>query len=469
MSYRSLKKFVMYNWKTVEQSDFIDNWHLDCICDHLEAVTNGDIKRLLINMPPRHCKSMIVSVFWPMWVWLRRPDFRWLFSTYAHSLSLRDSIKARSLYYSAPYQGLLEAYQPEMALRDDQNTRVRWENIFGGYRLATSIDGGLTGEGGDGIVCDDPHDVMRGESDKKREDTVRWWTESMSTRLNDQKNGFYVIIAQRVHESDLSGYILENAGDDWTHVCLPARYENYDRIRSPIGWSDPRSVEGELLWKERFGEDEVSNLEKSMSAYAVAAQLQQRPAPREGGMFPVDNLIKVDRPPFDIVKSVRYWDKGGNDEGGDFTVGVKMHLLSNDSIYISDVVRGRWDADVREKHMRQTAERDGEGVIVGIEVEGGSSGKDSARASVKNLMGYPVHLDRPTGSKEVRADPLAAQVQGNNVYVQKDAPWFKEYEDELRMFPKGAHDDQVDASSGAFKFLVGGYSGGSWGRRPQDL
>ena len=152
LAYRSLNHFIKQLWPQVDPSDYVPGWHIDAICEHLEAVTRGEIKRLVINIPPRHMKSLAVGVFWPAWEWLRNPAEQWLFASYAESLSIRDSVKCRRLIQSPSYQALLSNFQPDLVLTGDQNTKIRFENNFGGYRLATSVGGALTGEGG-GKIC----------------------------------------------------------------------------------------------------------------------------------------------------------------------------------------------------------------------------------------------------------------------------------------------------------------------------
>jgi hypothetical protein len=216
-----LRDFVRQAWHVLEPATpYVHGWHLDAISEHLEAVSRGWIRKLIINIPPRHMKSLSVSVFWPCWDWLQRPDRRYIYSSYAQRLSTRDSLKCRRLILSPWYQshwgGLFQ-------LTGDQNEKTRFENDKTGYRLATSVDGSNTGEGGDFIVADDPHNVRERESDIQRENVITWWDEVMSTRLNDPKTGARVVVMQRMHERDLSGHLLEQGG--WEHLCLPARYE----------------------------------------------------------------------------------------------------------------------------------------------------------------------------------------------------------------------------------------------------
>jgi hypothetical protein len=277
---RNLRDFVRLAWHVVEPStSFMDGWHIDAITDHLQAITRGEIRNLLINVPPRHMKSLLVSVFWPCWEWLRCPQRRWLFSSYAASLSIRDSVKCRRLIESPWYQA---NWGDRFALTGDQNAKARFENDRTGYRLSTSVGGAATGEGGDRIICDDPHNVHEAESDAVRKATLDWWDVVMSTRLNNPKTAAKVIVMQRCHQLDLSGHLLEQGG--WEHLCLPAEHEG-TVFESSIGWTDPREQVGELLWPERFGIPEIADLKRSLGSYAAAGQLQQRPSPAEGGIL----------------------------------------------------------------------------------------------------------------------------------------------------------------------------------------
>ena len=299
---RSLSEFLRLMWSTIEPGIYKHNWHIDAICEHLEAVSRGEIRRLIINIPPRHCKSTLVSVMWPAWTWTKRPSVRYMASSYAQNLSMRDSIHCRRIIQSPEYQ---RWWGDQFALVGDQNTKTRFENDKGGYRIATSVDGQLTGEGGDIILVDDAHNVREKESDVVRQSVLDWWDEAMSTRLNDPVTGAYVIIMQRVHHQDLVGHLLEKGG--WEHLCLPARYETDHPSRSV---HDMRTVDGELLWKNRFPEKTISELEQNLGTYGAAGQLQQRPAPRDGGMFRRGWWTTVDAVPAG-GRTVRAWDLAG--------------------------------------------------------------------------------------------------------------------------------------------------------------
>lgn len=472
---RNLHDYVRLFWPAIEVDDFLDNWHVATICEHLEAVTAGQIRRLMINMPPRHMKSLGVNVFWPSWVWAtRRPQTSFLFASYAQSLTIRDSVKCRRLIQSSAYADLKQWCEQRWELTGDQNAKERYDNTAGGYRLATSVDGALTGEGGHIIVVDDAHNVQQGESEAERKNVIRWWDEAMSTRLNSMKTGAYVVLGQRVHEDDLYGHILEMAkAQDWTVLCLPARYESGpSRCRCPaIPFDDPRTKDGEPLWKSRFDDSELRALESQMTPYAVASQLQQRPQPREGGMFKPEKLVRVKSlpPAAQLIKGVRYWDKAATEGGGCDSAGVLLYKVAGQPYQwlFADARHGKWSAARRNQIIKATAELDGRAIHVRHEQEPGSGGKESAEITTRELAGWVVTTDRVTGSKVSRAEPLAAQVEAGNVAVlvtDGDNQWVKKMCDEMELFPTGKEKDLVDAGSGAFNYLALPQAGtaGTW-------
>ncbi len=448
---RHLVEFIRQGWSSVEPRPFVPGWHIEAICEALEAVTAGSLKRLLITVPPRHMKSLAVSVFWPAWAWgpRARPGLRFLFASYARALSVRDSVRCRRVLESPWFQA---RWGDRFRLCFDQNTKARFDTDEGGYRLATSVDGALTGEGGDIVVVDDPHNVRRVPSANVRAATLAWWDEAMSTRLNDPRTGAFVVIMQRVHEQDLAGHILAR-DHDWEHLCLPARFE----AAHPQRWlRDPRRREGELLWPRRFDEPVIAELEARLGSAAAAGQLQQRPRPRSGGLFEQHWFKIVEAAPAEAAR-VRFWDKAATRAGAgrdpDWTVGARM-ALSGGTYWIEDVRRLRGTPGEVERQVRQSAELDGVAVPIWIEEEPGSAGKADIAHFVRDVLpGFAARGARTTGAKESRADPFAAAAEAGNVHLLKGA-WNRAFLEELAAFPNGAHDDQVDAASGAFGKLA---------------
>lgn len=439
---RSLRAFFRAAWGVVEPATpYVPGWHLDAIADHLEAVSRGEIRSLLINMPPRHMKSLAVSVFWPCWEWLNWPERRWLFASYAQSLSIRDSLKCRRLIMSPWYQS---NYAHIFQLVADQNQKSRFENDRSGYRLATSVDASATGEGGDRIVVDDPHNVRDAASALVRESTLVWWDEAMTTRLNNPQTGARIIVMQRVHEQDLSGHLLAQGG--WEHLCLPAEYEGEKHFTS-IGWSDPREATGELLWPERFDRRTLDDLKRSLGSYGTAGQLQQRPAPAAGGILKRDwwKYYTVIPEQFDMV--MQSWDLTFKDaETSDYVVGQVWGAVGPDR-YLLDQVRARLDFPATIAAVRGLSAR-WPGAIAKI-VEDKANGPAVIATLQREIVGMiPVN---PQGSKEARAHSVAPMIEAGNVYLPDPTltPWVDEFIHECASFPFGAHDDQVDAMTQA--------------------
>ena len=288
----SLYEFLRHAWRYIDPSDFTQGWPIQAIAEHLQAVVDGDIRRLIINIPPRMGKSTITSVAFPAWTWAQPsssktsgPGVQFLHASYAQQLSLRDSVKCRRLIESPWYQ---KHWKERFRLTSDQNTKTRFDNDKSGSRLSTSVGSALTGEGGSIIVVDDPNAAQEAFSEATIATTIEWWDSSLSTRLNDPKTGCFVIIQQRLAEDDLTGHILSKDVGEWTHLCLPMKYEPDRAFVTGIGWKDPRNTPGELLWPERFGEAEVDLLERQLGPFAAAGQLQQRPEPAGGGVIKRD-------------------------------------------------------------------------------------------------------------------------------------------------------------------------------------
>lgn len=433
-------------WHVVEPGTPLAwNWHIDAICQHLEAVSDGRMPRLLINIPPGHMKSLIVSVFWPAWTWLRRPAWKALFSSYALDLALRDSVRCRDLVTSEWYRDI---FRPGWGLKTDQNAKSLFENTAGGFRFSMSVGSRATGFRGDCIVCDDPLNAKEQDSEVARKECLTWWDRVMPSRLNDLRKGSKVIIMQRLHEEDLSGHLLEQGGYD--HLCLPSEFEPERRSTTSIGWTDPRTEPGELLFPEMFPRQVLDHLRMvELKEVDYAGQYQQRPFPAGGGMFRREWFTVVDAMPLSASRRCRYWDKAGTEGGGAFTAGVKFSRLADGRFLIEDIVRGQWAATNRERVIKQTAETDGRGVSVCVEREPGSGGKESAESTVLNLAGWDVSVDLVTGDKVTRARPMASQAGAGNVLMLRGA-WNAAFLNEIEAFPNGKYKDQVDAAAGAF-------------------
>lgn len=457
---RSLAEFIRLGWHVLEPTTpLVWNWHIGAVADHIQAtledwMTRQDnpdsparIQNLLINIPPGTAKSRIVSVFTPAWMWLRWPSWRCICLSSNPRVALRDSVYCRDLIESRWYRG---TFRPSWTLAPDQNAKGLYRNTVGGCRQAMGFGSRITGDRADCLIVDDPHDAEEVNSDVARLSVLERWDAAIANRVNDLRTSVRIGVMQRLHEADWSGHILDRGG--WEHVCLPQEYEPDRAVETAIGWSDPRTEPGELLFPARFPPDVLKD-EKAKGIYFYAGQHQQRPAPAGGGMFPRDAFAVVEAAPTDAER-LRYWDKAGTEGGtGAQSAGVKMARDRDGVFYVEHVIAGRWSALERERVIRQTAETDGREVAVWTEQEPGSGGKESAEATVRNLAGFDAHAERVTGDKVSRARPFAAQCEARNVRLVR-GEWNAVYLDQLAIFPNGRLKDMVDASSGAFNRLA---------------
>lgn len=468
-----LAVFIRQAWHVVEPGEYSHNWHIDAIAEHLEAVTRGDILRLLINMPPRCMKSLSVGVMWPAWSWIDHPQTRWMFGSYDADLSIRDAVKTRDIIQSPWYQA---RWGDRFALKSDQNVKSRYDNDHGGFRLATSVAGGATGEGGDILVADDPLSAKQGESDASRDTAWTWWTRTMGSRLNNPKTGAKVVVMQRLHEQDIAGRILEQG--DYVHLCLPNEYEPKVQIQvTPLGWSDPRSKDGELLWPDRIGPDQVKELKgpSGLGSYGYAGQYQQRPVPAEGGMFkrrwwrfwhypgnplpavPIRlddgslHLCPCEPIPEEFDVELLSWDLTFKEtKDSDYVSGGAWGKKGSRK-YLRDRVHDRLDLPATIRAFLAMAARFPQATAKLVEDKAnGPAVISTLKGSITGLI--PVE---PLGSKTARAAAGSPQIEGGDVYLPHPsiAPWVQAYIDQHAAFPKGAHDDDVDMTSQALNYL----------------
>lgn len=445
---RSLRTFIEAAWPLVESAPFVAGWHIDAVAEHLEAVTRGQIRNLLITIPPRHTKSIITSVMWPSWEWIDHPERRWLFASYAESLSVRDNVRGRRLIQSNWYQ---ENWGDRWQFAGDQNEKRKVETDRGGHRIAVGTGGSATGEGGDRLVIDDPHNVADIESSVVRKGTLDWFDQVWSTRANDPKLTARVIIMQRSHCDDLAGHVLEQGG--WEHLCIPAEYEG-DTRRTVVGWSDPREHENDLIWPERFGPPEIAEAKRTLGSFAYAGQYQQRPVPAGGGAWKrtwFRFCRRVDLPArFDMV--VASWDCAFKDlRTSDYVAGQLWGRLGAD-FYLLDQIHGRLDFPATLQAIRNLNDRSRHPVNATLveDKANGSAVLATLKREIAGLIGI-----NPEGGKESRAAAVAPLIEAGNVWLPMadEQPWVEDTLLEFVTFPAAKHDDRVDAASQALNWL----------------
>jgi len=450
----SLWEFVKEFWGEITSEPLVENWHLRFLCWVLQSAAERAFQRqknkydILINIAPETTKSTLTSVMFPIWMWTHAPWIQTICASYALSLSLDLASKSRDIVQSAKFRALF----PDISLRSDRNTVTHFQNLQNGWRYATSTGGSMTGMHGHFIIIDDPLNPKEALSPADLKTATEWLTNVVPKRKVSQENTTTIMIMQRLSRGDPSALWLDfhKRGMPLFHICLPAKLTGdvrpaYLRKYYKNGLLDPH----------RLGES-VLKTQRLIGAFAYSAQYLQNPLPVKGGMFHTGKIAieEIETLPAGWPL-VRYWDKAGTPGGGAYTVGVLMGKSPHDFYWIFDVVRGQWDASERERIIKQTAQRDGIGVRVVVEQEPGSSGKEAAQSTIRNLAGFRVAADRPTGSKVARADSFAAVVNEGFVKMRK-AVWNADYLTELSFFPDPGYKykDQVDASSGAFNHLV---------------
>ena len=466
-SRRSLSYYTKQAWTVIEPgTEYLHNWHVDAISEHLTAVSQGQIKRLLINMPPRYMKSISVSVMWPTWSWIERPSSRWIFASYSQSLSTKHSVDRRTMVQSDWYR---QNWGAAFRLTGDQNIKTEYQNDKRGVMVATSVGGTATGKGGDFIIVDDPHNPKEAQSDVQREAAITFFDQTLSTRLDNKKNGAIVVVMQRLHERDLSGHIMERGG--YEHLCLPAEAEKKTVIHFPISLKEIVRKEGDLLWPEREGPEEVAAQKIAMGSYAYAGQYQQRPAPAEGGILkrywwrfwsypgqklpPVTlkgadgALINIEAVPLPekFDKQAQSWDMAFKDtKHSAYVVGQAWASIKADR-YLLDQVRDKMDFPATVIAVKRFAEKWPHAIAKWVEDKANGS---AVIATLKREISGLIPIN-PEGGKEARAHAVSAQIESGNVFLPHPAiaPWVWDFIEECAAFPNGQYADQVDSMSQA--------------------
>lgn len=454
-----LKDFIIDFWEIVEPgTTFVDNWHIDAICLHLEAVSRGEIQNLLINIPPRHMKSLITSVFWPVWDWIKNPNEKWIFSSYGQELATRDSIKCRSIIQSPKFQ---RKYGNRFQLT--KTIEKHLINTWTGERIATSIEGRATGEGAGKIVGDDLHNVLEAESPVKLATVIRYWGEVIPSRLNDRGTGKRVIVMQRTNDGDVAGY--------WESVCpslvilkLPVRFNPDKKCVTKIGWSDPRTEKDEILWKGKFTKEQIDEIEAELGEYAFSCQYLQDPVPRGGAIIKQAWLDRNRYRYADIHKmrfsfKIQSWDTAfKTGEENDFSccvtigaIGYEYYLLDCwvGKMAYPDLKKFAVRMFLKESPSAVCIEDKGNGTVLLQDME--RPVEDPDNPAIKHrlpIQGMPANAD-----PLIRVHAITPIVQAN-LRMPDDAPWLKDCERELTRFPKAVHDDRVHALTHGLLFLA---------------
>lgn len=447
--------YSRYMFASRKKYKWARNWHHQQICDTLQKTLTGEITRLIINVPPRYSKTELAVVNYIGWALGKHPDSEFIYTSYSGSLASKYGAQVRDIAQTIEYQSVFA----DVALKKEGE--ANWGTTAGGIVYSVGAGGTITGFGagkdrdeyGGAIIVDDPHKASEAGSDTMRRKVCDWYVETLASRVNDTKRTPIILIMQRLHEDDLTGFLLSGGSSEmWHHLCLPAQSGDmsyFDKLthRIPI---DPYVSDYDALWPRKHTAEKLEKMEKA-HPYAHAGQYGQRPAPLSGGAFDTAMIDTIDAIPAGHIDWIRSWDFASSDsKNADRTAGAKVGKTKDGTIIIADMYCERVLTDKRDAAIKNIASQDGPSVKIRIPQDPGAAGKSQVHYLVKNqLQGYSVIAKPEQGGKSTRADPFASQVNVGNVKMLR-GEWNKGFLDELKLFPMGKHDDQVDAAANGY-------------------
>lgn len=511
LAHRHLYDFVKYTWSWINPYQaFRDNWHIGCMCEHLEAMTNLQILRLVMNEPPRHLKSFVVGVFWPVWSWLRNPSSQWIFITYDDELGIRDSGRCRDLIKKPEFKA---TFNNQWDIKEDFDKKDLFKNTMQGVRMVTTPRGAGLGFDANYVVFDDPHSIKDAKHPNRLREVTEFYSGTITTRGNEPAEMRKLICGARVHENDLSGYVLaRDAG--YEHLCMPFRYrprrvyetfaeakaagEKYPVVPTSLqkvkpGLRDPRKQEGELIHAERFPPHVVKEWEAELSSELLgiaAAQLDQAPETVTGTIFRRDLFRR-----YKVMYSNRLGEKAfvlerpnesrlvvgfsecrffqtidtaltAKDTSA-YTAVATWAITPRGQLLVYNVWRGHltvpfqypalealsygpitWHVD---REQIEQAEQ-WPFMLLFQAIENKASGPGLIQLGIAGGKPFKV-LNPGTDDKIVRSSSLATLYYAGSVYHPVAAEWLEAYESELVSFPNGTAADQVDIASYAGMLL----------------
>lgn len=460
----SFLEFTKAAWSQIEPGKLTMSWHIEALCEHMQAFADGQIEVLVVCMPPRHLKSTIVSVLYPDWRWAKYPELKFMMLTYGRDLSSQFAVKARRLIKTQWYE---ERWGDRFHIMEDQDTKMKYDTSAGGARFSGSVQGGVLGSGADEILIDDPHDTENVDSDTARKKTLDFAADTLTNRFNQPKKFRLALAMQRVHEDDLANRFIEKYPKA-VKLILPEEFEIERRCTTivvptsyPDAWTDPRNIEGQLLCPEHFGEAELAREKGTMSAHGYAARYQQSPQPKSGGVFDMawfnktydPARIETLRRECDIVQS---WDTANKElQTSAFSVCTTWGVRGRDA-YLLNVWREKVRTDVLETMAKGLSDAWRPSTILIEDKASGTGLINAMRRRSTDEFGKPIpggasvvaiKISPKYGDKEHRAEvtgPFWSQGRG---WLPQNAPWLPAWLQEHLRFPNTTYKDQVDSTS----------------------
>jgi predicted phage terminase large subunit-like protein len=437
--------FVRKSFGTVSPGDgFSGNWHIEAMCHNLSKVARGDVRRLIITIPPRHLKSICTSVALPAFILGHDPTRRIICVSYSQELAVKHANDCRSVMNSDWYRRLF----PGSKIDSAKNTETEIMTTRRGFRLSTSVGGTLTGRGGNLIIIDDPIKPADAMSDTTRERLLNWYGSTLLSRLDDKERDSIVVVMQRLHVGDLAGHLIEQGG--WRHLNLPAIAVAEQRIEISPGRYHTRRV-GDLLHPARESMAALDAMKTTMGSATFSAQYQQSPVPPGGNMVNWDWFKWYDRKDLIIDDIVISWDTAMKaTELSDYSVGT-VWGVKGDLYYLLDLIRVRLAFPALKRKVIEVYEQWKEFQRPTVLIEDAGSG--TSLMQDLDDCGIPTVAIRPEGDKIMRMNGNTARIEAGAVHLPQQAPWLDDLRSELLAFPNGLHDDQVDSMSQALNWL----------------
>jgi predicted phage terminase large subunit-like protein len=452
----SLPEFIRRSFSIVGgTAQYKHNWHIDYMCEVLNACEKRQLTRVIINMPPRHLKSHCVTVAWPPWLLGRNPGETIMCASYSKELALDLSVKSRHVITSDWYNALF----PGTILADDQNTKTKFKTTEGGHRYAVSVGGTATGDGGNFIIIDDPVSAKDANSKIIRDTANEWFGQTAHNRLNDKINGVIIVIMQRLHQNDMTGFLLEQPG--WEHIKLPVQFE--EKKTYIMGNFSKTVEENEILHPEHMGQVEIDREKHVARNYNFSGQFMQNPAPTGGGEFRQQWLqfYKGKLQPTTMNIYIMVDPANSKRKTSDYSAFVVLGLGSDDNIYLLDMVRDKLNLRERQEELFRLHQKYKPKAVL-YEKYGMMVDADAMRESM-NYLNYRFNIVEVAGAmnKEDRVRRLIPYFIDGRIWFPENmyrTNWegktidlIEEFiHQELLPFPVGLHDDCVDAMSRIF-------------------
>jgi predicted phage terminase large subunit-like protein len=415
--------------------DYASNWHIDLIADHLEEVRKGKVKRLIINMPPRALKSVCVSVAWPAWLLGHNPRCRIIVASYSQVLSIKHSLDCKIIIESDWYKELF----PNTVINRMHNLKSKFMTTELGFRFATSVGGSVTGEGGDYLIIDDPHNPTNIHSKKMRSKVIDWYEQTFATRLNDKKKGAIILVMQRLHEEDLCGHLL-GSSKNWRHLKLPII--NNEEFKFKIADKEFYIKPNTMLHEGRDDIESLRQIEEELVTYNFSAQYMQEPISNLSSLLKQEDIHYYDHlEEFDYI--VQSWDTAIKITAkSDFSV-CTTWAIKQKKYYLISMLRSRFEySDLKSAIISQAKKFNPKFIIIEDKASGQSLNQDLSLETNLIIKKY-----NPAKDKITRFAATIPHFQSGRVLLPENALWMNVFLQELMSFPNGKNDDIVDALS----------------------